>query len=69
MVPSGEDLFADDRTLKQAFLPGIPDLVVACPRRRLPHITTDESEANQIEKSQTSSQSTSVQSTGVNVIA
>ena len=32
-------------------------------------ITTDQSEVNQLEKSQTSSQSTAVQSTGVNVIA
>jgi hypothetical protein len=32
-------------------------------------ITTDQSEVNQIEKSQTSSQSTSTQSAGVNVIA
>lgn len=32
-------------------------------------ITTDQSEVNQIEKSQTSSQSTAAQSTGVNVLA
>lgn len=32
-------------------------------------ITTDQSEVNQLEKSQASSQSTSAQSTGVNVIA
>lgn len=32
-------------------------------------ITTDQSEVNQLEKSQTSFQSTAVQSTGVNVIA
>ena len=32
-------------------------------------ITTDQSEVNQLEKSQTSSQNTSAQSTGVNVIA
>ena len=32
-------------------------------------ITTDQSEVNQLEKSQTSSQSTAAQSTGVNVIA
>jgi hypothetical protein len=31
-------------------------------------ITTDQSEVNQLEKSQTSSQSSSVQSTGINVI-
>ena len=32
-------------------------------------ITTDQSEVNQLEKSQTSSQSTAAQSTGVNVLA
>ena len=32
-------------------------------------ITTDQSEVNQLEKSQTSSQSTATQSTGVNVLA
>ena len=32
-------------------------------------ITTDQSEVNQLEKSQTSSQSTAAQSTGVNVFA
>jgi hypothetical protein len=32
-------------------------------------LTTDQSEVNQLEKSQTSSQSTAAQSTGVNVIA
>jgi hypothetical protein len=32
-------------------------------------ITTDQSEVNQLEKSQTSSQSTPTQTTGVNVIA
>ena len=31
-------------------------------------ITTDQSEVNQLEKSQTSSQSTAAQSTGVNVL-